>query len=78
MCQGRQNRRINRVDKALDELNHFSCVTIRNIQLSTQTLALLRKSFDGRSSPFPGQTYSARCVSGVPRAVKRFRMTALI
>ena len=22
--------------------------------------ALLRKSFDGRSSPFPGQTYSAR------------------
>lgn len=41
-------------------------------------LALLRKSGDGRSFPFPGQTYPARCVQGVPRAVKRLRMTALI
>ena len=40
--------------------------------------ALLRKSRDGRTFPFPGQTCSMRCVRGVPRAVKRFRMAALI
>jgi transposase InsO family protein len=40
--------------------------------------ALLRKSDDGRTIPFPGQTYPARWVRGVPRAVKRFRMAALI
>ena len=40
--------------------------------------ALLRKSRDGRTFPFPGQTYPARCVIGVPRTVKRFRMAALI
>ena len=40
--------------------------------------ALLRNSSEGRSIPFPGQIYPARCVRGVPRAVKRFRMAALI
>ena len=40
--------------------------------------ALLRKSPGGRIIPFPRQTYPARCVSGVPRAVKRFRIAALI
>ena len=40
--------------------------------------ALLRKSRDGRTFPFPGQTCSMRCVRDVPRAVKRFRMAALI
>ena len=40
--------------------------------------ALLRKCPEGRSIPFPGQIYSVRWVSGVPRAVKRFRMAALI
>jgi hypothetical protein len=39
--------------------------------------ALLRKSAEGRSTPSAGQTYSARCVIGVPRAVKRFRIAAL-
>lgn len=41
-------------------------------------VALLRKSGYVRSSPFPLQTYPARSVRGVPRAVKRFRMAALI
>lgn len=40
--------------------------------------ALLRKSREGRRFPFPGRTYPARCVSGVPRAVNRFRMAALM
>ena len=40
--------------------------------------ALLRKSAEGRSIPSRGQTYPARCVIGVPRAVKRFRIAALI
>jgi hypothetical protein len=48
-------------------------VDLRKIQV-----ALLRKSADVESFPFPGRTYSPRCVSGVPRAVKRFRMAALI
>jgi hypothetical protein len=32
--------------------------------------ALLHKSCDGRASPFPGQTYPATSVMGVPSAVK--------
>jgi ParB family chromosome partitioning protein len=35
--------------------------------------ALLHKSAEGRSSPFPGQTYPATSVTGVPSAVKPFR-----
>ena len=35
----------------------------------TPFLALLHKSADGRTSPFPGQTYPATSVTGVPRAV---------
>jgi nucleoside-diphosphate-sugar epimerase len=35
--------------------------------------ALLHKSADGWSFPFPGQTYPATCVMGVPSAVKPFR-----
>lgn len=35
--------------------------------------ALLHKSGDGRASPFPGQTYPATSVTGVPSAVKPFR-----
>lgn len=37
--------------------------------------ALLHKSADGRSFPFPGQTYPTTFVTGMPRAVKPF-MTA--
>jgi pimeloyl-ACP methyl ester carboxylesterase len=37
--------------------------------------ALLRKSAEGRSTASAGQTYPARCVIGVPRAVKRFRVS---
>ena len=37
------------------------------------TLALLHKSAEGRGFPFPGQTYPATSVTGVPSAVKRFR-----
>lgn len=40
--------------------------------------ALLRKPGFGWSYAFPGQTYAACCVSGVPRAVTRSRMAALI
>ena len=50
----------------------------RPLKMFGYTVALLRKSREVRSSPFPGQTYPARCVRGVPRAVKRFRMAALI
>ena len=35
--------------------------------------ALLHKSDDGRTSPFPGQTYPATSVTGVPRAVNSLR-----
>jgi predicted dinucleotide-utilizing enzyme len=35
--------------------------------------ALLHKLGDGRASPFPGQTYPATSVTGVPSAVKLFR-----
>ena len=33
----------------------------------------MHKSGDGRASPFPGQTYPATSVTGVPSAVKPFR-----
>lgn len=39
--------------------------------------ALLHKSPDGRSSPFPGQTYPTTSVTGMPRAVKPFRTATL-
>lgn len=35
--------------------------------------ALLHKSAEGRSSPFPGQTYPVTSVMGVPSAVKPLR-----
>ena len=35
--------------------------------------ALLHKSADGRSSPFPGQTYPTGSVTGMPSAVYPFR-----
>ncbi|MDR5650974.1 hypothetical protein [Ruixingdingia sedimenti] len=35
--------------------------------------ALLHKSAEGRSSPFPGQTYPVTSVMGVPSAVKPFK-----
>ena len=35
--------------------------------------ALLHKSAEGRSFPFPGQTYPASSVTGMPSAVKPFR-----
>ena len=50
---------------------------ITGIQFALPT-ALLRKSAEGRSAPSLGQTYPARCVTGVPSAVKRLRMAALI
>jgi hypothetical protein len=34
--------------------------------------ALLHKSADGRTSPYPGQTYPTTFVRGMPRAVKPF------
>ena len=37
-------------------------------------VALLHKSDDRRTSPFPGQTYPTVSVTGMPRAVKPFRM----
>ena len=40
---------------------------VLRVDIST---ALLHKSCDGRASPFPGQTYPATSVMGVPRAVK--------
>ncbi|AWI85269.1 hypothetical protein CEW88_16135 [Alloyangia pacifica] len=36
------------------------------------SMALLHKSDDYRSSPFPGHTYPRATVTGMPRAVKRF------
>ena len=33
----------------------------------------MHKSGDGRTSPFPGQTYPATSVMGVPRAVNPLR-----
>ncbi|WP_206078429.1 hypothetical protein, partial [Poseidonocella sp. HB161398] len=35
--------------------------------------ALLRKSADDRTSPFPGDAYPAATVIGIPIAVKRLR-----
>ena len=35
-------------------------------------VALLRKSPDGRTFPFPGRTYATTSVTGLPRAVKPF------
>jgi hypothetical protein len=32
-------------------------------------MALLRKSVDGRTAPYPGQTYPATFVTGMPSAV---------
>lgn len=40
--------------------------------------ALLRKSADDRTSPFPGHTYLAATVIGIPSAVKRLRTAARI
>ena len=40
--------------------------------------ALLRKSADDRTSPFPGHTYPAATVIGIPSAVKRLRTAARI
>ena len=42
------------------------------------TLALLHKSAAERTSPFPGQTYPATSVVGVPRAVKPLRTATRI
>ena len=39
--------------------------------------ALLYKSVEGRTPPFPGQTYPASSVMGVPSAVKLFRTATL-
>ena len=41
-------------------------------------MALLRKSADDRTSPFPGHTYPAATVIGIPSAVKRLRTAARI
>ena len=41
--------------------------------LFTTDEALLHKSFDGRTSPFPGQTHPTTSVTGMPRAVKPFK-----
>ena len=38
-------------------------------------MALLHKSAEGRSSPFPGQTYPVTSVMGVPSAVKPLRIS---
>lgn len=38
--------------------------------------ALLRKSADCRTFPFPGHTYPAATVIGIPSAVKRLRTAA--
>ncbi len=40
--------------------------------------ALLRKSASGQSSPFPGHTYPAATVIGMPSAVKRLRTATRI
>jgi type I restriction enzyme S subunit len=61
----------------LSDLKFAPADHVDHLRLRTQE-ALLRKSRDGRTFPFPRQTYPLRCVSGVPRAVKRFRMAALI
>ena len=42
------------------------------------TVALLHKSAADRTSPFPGQTYPATSVMGVPRAVKPLRTATRI
>ena len=42
------------------------------------TSALLHKSANSQSSPFPGHTYPAATVTGMPRAVKRFMTAARI
>lgn len=41
-------------------------------------LALLRKSADDRTCPFPGHSYPAATVIGIPSAVKRLRTAARI
>jgi hypothetical protein len=45
-----------------------------NVRLRVDGLsgALLRKSPDGRGSPFPGQTHPTASVTGMPSAVKPF------
>ena len=40
--------------------------------------ALLHKSADGGTSPYPGQTYPATFVTGMPSAVKPFRTATRI
>ena len=40
--------------------------------------ALLHKSAEGRTSPFPGQIYPTSSVTGMPSAVKRFRAATRI
>ena len=37
----------------------------------------MHKSVEGRTPPFPGQTYPASSVMGVPSAVKLFRTATL-
>jgi hypothetical protein len=44
-----------------------------SVNTGREKAALLHKSAEGRSSPFPGQAYPATSVTGVPRAVKPFR-----
>lgn len=48
----------------------------RRSKISIKT-ALLHKSVEGRTPPFPGQTYPASSVMGVPSAVKLFRTATL-
>ena len=51
-----------------------SASSIQNNLAST----LLRKSGDGQASPFPGQTYPAASVTGMPSAVKPLRTATRI
>ena len=71
-----------RRSKSLDALLPVLCLRMTSLHLTQQQkmaklpfrAALLHKSGDRRISPFPGQTYPTVSVTGMPSAVKPFRM----
>lgn len=66
-----------RWDRLLNDV-HANVANELNKALEGLEKTLLRKSGDGQASPFPGQTYPAASVTGMPSAVKPLRTATRI
>ena len=74
---GTDGGKVNSVGSFLESSDRVLVCTHATFRFAVDR-ALLHKLPEGWISPSLGQTYPAVCVRGVPRAVKRFRMAALI